>query len=114
MGIAQSVSLWLKGRGHDALHLNDEGLYKLEDRYILEKAINENRIILTTDMDFGQLLAIDKLTRPAVIQFRTSDFSSLTILKKLELLFEDFSSRLNEEFIITIEDYRIRYRRLPI
>jgi predicted nuclease of predicted toxin-antitoxin system len=114
MGISQSVSSWLKGQGHDALHLNDEGLYKLEDRFIMEKAISENRVILTTDMDFGQLLAINRSKKPAVIQFRTSDFSPGTIRKNLELLFENFSHQLNEDFIITIEDNRIRYRKLPI
>jgi predicted nuclease of predicted toxin-antitoxin system len=95
MGISQSVASWLKSRGHEAVHLNDEGLFKLEDSFILEKAINENRIILTTDLDFGQLLAINRLTKPAVIQFRTSDFSHVTVRKKLELLFEDFSNQLD-------------------
>jgi len=77
MGIAQSVSEWLKSLGHDAVHLNDEGLYKLSDNFILEKAAKENRVILTTDMDFGQLLAFNKPTagssvkplEPAVVHF---------------------------------------------
>lgn len=60
MGIAQSVSIWLKSLGHDAVHLNDEGLFKLPDNFILEKAVKENRVILTTDMDFGQLLAFNR------------------------------------------------------
>lgn len=114
MGIAQSVALWLKSQGHDAIHLNDEFLYKLQDIAILEKAVHEKRIILTTDMDFGQLLAFNKTQQASVIQFRTSVFTSINIREKLELLFKEFSDQLDGEFIITIEDKRIRFRKLPI
>ena len=115
MGIAQSVSLWLKSPGHDAVHLNDEGLFKLPDNFILEKAEKESRVILTTDMDFGQLLAFNKSIQASVIQFRTSTFTPSDIRKKLELFFEEFSDHPPADyFIITFEDTRIRHRKLPI
>ena len=114
MGIAQSISLWLKSEGHDAIHLNDEGLYKLPDISIIEKAVTEKRIILTTDMDFGQLLAFNKSHKISVIQFRTSTFTPANIRNKLELLFEEFSNQLDGDFIITVEDNRTRFRKLPI
>ncbi len=113
MGIAQSVSAWLKGLGHDAVHLNDEGLFKLPDYFILKKAIEEDRIILTTDMDFGQLLAFNRELLASVIQFRTSTFTPTDIRAKLELFFQDFSHQPDDKFIITFEDNRMRYRKLP-
>jgi predicted nuclease of predicted toxin-antitoxin system len=114
MGIAQSIALWLKSQGHDAIHLNDENLYKLPDISILEKAINEKRIIITTDMDFGQLLAFNKTQQASVIQFRTSVFTPGNIREKLVSLLENFSDQLDGDFIITIEDNRTRFRKLPI
>ena len=114
MGISQSVALWLKSQGHDAVHLNDENLYALEDKLILEKAINEERIILTTDMDFSQILALNNSIQAAVIQFRTSVFTPINIRIKLELVFHDFSDQLEGDFILTVEDSRIRFRKLPI
>ena len=114
MGISQSVALWLKSQGHDAVHLNDQDLYKLADKSILEKAFDEKRIILTTDMDFGQLLALNKSQQAPLIQFRTSVFTPVKIREKLELLFEQFADQLESDFIITIEDNRIRFRKLPI
>lgn len=114
MGISESVALWLKNMGHDAIHLNEENLYSLQDKFILEKAMNENRIILTADMDFGQLLALNKPQQASVIQFRVSDFTPANIRDKLKLLFEKFSDQLDRDFIITIEDNRIRFRKLPI
>ena len=114
MGIASRIALWLKNQGHEAIHLNDENLFRLPDKAILEKAMSENRIILTADMDFGQLLALNKSQLASVIQFRVSDFTPDNIERKLELLFEKFADQLDGNFLITIEDYRIRYRRLPI
>jgi len=114
MGIAQSVASWLKSQGHDAIHLNDESLNKLVDISILEKAIDEERVIITTDMDFGQLLAFNKFKQASVIQFRTSVFTPGNIRQKLELVFDGFTDQLDENFIITIEDNRIRFRKLPI
>lgn len=114
MGIAANVALWLKNQGHDAIHLNDENLYTLEDDSIIEKAIDEDRIIITSDMDFGQLLALNRFRQASVIQFRTSDFTPVNIQNKLELLFTKFSNQLDGDFIITIEDNRIRFRKLPI
>jgi len=114
MGIAQSVAAWLKSIGHDAIHLNDESLHKLSDVSILEKAIDEKRIIITTDMDFGQLLAFHKSKQAPIIQFRTSVFTPGNIREKLALLFENFSGQLEGDFIITIEDNRVRFRKLPI
>jgi len=113
MGISQSVATWLRNLGHDAVHLNDEKLFKLPDNLILEKAIEENRIIVTTDMDFGQLLALNKHLLASIIQFRTSSFTSSDIRNNLELFFERFSNESDEKFIVTFEDTRIRYRKLP-
>ena len=94
--------------------MNDENLFQLPDKAILEKAVREDRIILTADMDFGQLLALNKSQQASVIQFRVSDFTPDNIESKLELLFKKFADELDGNFLITIEDYRIRYRRLPI
>ncbi len=113
MGVAQSVAVWLRNQGYDAVHLNDQGLFKLADNFILEKAVEEDRIILTTDMDFGQLLAFNKVLVTSVIQFRTSSFTPADIRAKLGLFFEHFSSQLDDKFIVTIEDHRMRYRKLP-
>ena len=47
----------LRKAGHDVVHLRDEGLLKMEDGSILDKARSEVRIVLTFDLDFGDLLA---------------------------------------------------------
>lgn len=114
MGISASVAAWLKAQGYDAVHLDDENLNTLADNLIIDKAIDERRIILTSDMDFGQLLALNKSQQVSVIQFRISNFKPGMVRAKLELVFAKFHNQLDGDFIITVEDERIRFRNLPI
>ena len=39
MGLARSTVTFLRARGHDAAHLRDEGLQRLTDDKIVEKAL---------------------------------------------------------------------------
>jgi hypothetical protein len=58
MGVATSTVQELAGAGHDAVHLRHLGLQRLPDNEILAKARGERRIVLTFDLDFGDLLAL--------------------------------------------------------
>jgi predicted nuclease of predicted toxin-antitoxin system len=51
MGIATCVADWLRHSGHDVLHLRDEGLHSLPDGEIFLKAVAEERVILTFDLE---------------------------------------------------------------
>ncbi|MBC6474449.1 MAG: DUF5615 family PIN-like protein [Hormoscilla sp. GM102CHS1] len=61
---------WLRDAGYEAVHLREEGLQTLPDDEILVKARAEGRIVLTLDLDFGQLLAMSGESLPSVILFR--------------------------------------------
>ena len=61
---------WLRQHNHDVAHLREEGLSQLPDADILAKAKADNRILLTIDLDFGQLLAASGEKTPTVIVFR--------------------------------------------
>src|SRR5690606_24321051 len=94
MGIARSVVAALRERGFDSTHLNDEGLDRLPDQAILEKARAEDRIILTHDLDFGDLLATGGHTSPSVITFRLSDMRGHRVLEHLNAALPLFQSEL--------------------
>lgn len=50
MGISSSTAVFLRARGYDAVHLRDEGLQRMSDEKIVEKAFAEGRVILTHDL----------------------------------------------------------------
>ena len=68
MGISPRTVNWLRSQGYDAIHLTEQGLERISDRAILLKAQDEQRIILTVDLDFGFLLATTKIF-PALFYF---------------------------------------------
>jgi predicted nuclease of predicted toxin-antitoxin system len=57
MGVSMTTVQALRQAGEEVVHLREEGLFKLPDDRILDKAKREQRVILTFDLDFGELLA---------------------------------------------------------
>jgi predicted nuclease of predicted toxin-antitoxin system len=70
MGISPKTVAFLQSLGHDAEHLHHQGLDRLPDSSILEKARREARVLLTHDLDFGELIAASGTLSPSVIIFR--------------------------------------------
>lgn len=53
--ISHETADFLNSQGHDAKTVAQFGLEKTEDLEIVEKAIKEKRIIVTFDLDFGEI-----------------------------------------------------------
>jgi predicted nuclease of predicted toxin-antitoxin system len=114
MGIAGSTMNWLKLKGHDAKHLRDEGLQRLPDEDIFAKAENEDRIILTFDLGFGDIAAAAGTTLPSIIIFRLLDQTPANVNRRLEVVLREAVTALSQGAIISVDEVRYRIRRLPI
>lgn len=57
MGVSMTTVATLRNLGHDAIHLREQGLMRLEDSAIVAKARAEERAVLTFDLDFGEIMA---------------------------------------------------------
>lgn len=91
MGISIRTVIWLRQNSHDAIHLREEGLQRLPDPLILEKATKENRVLLTCDLDFGQLMAASKQKLPSVIVFRLNNEKAQNQIAKLDQVIKEAS-----------------------
>jgi predicted nuclease of predicted toxin-antitoxin system len=114
MGISRAVTEWLRRSGHDVLHLADEGLHRLPNGEIFLKAARENRIVLTFDLDFGEILALVGEQRVSVILFRLHDTRSIHVIDRLQGVLRDSSESLEHGAIVVVEEARHRVRRLPL
>ncbi len=114
MGVSPASVATLCALGHDAIHLRDEGLHRLSDQLVLEKARVEQRILLTNDLDFGYLVAISGEVLPSVVLFRLSDMRPANIETRLISILETFSAELSNGAFVVVTDSGYRVRRLPI
>lgn len=114
MGISMSTARALRQQGHAVVHLRDEGLGRLSDAAILGKAREEQRIVLTFDLDFGDLLALGGHEFPSAIIFRLHNETPSFVTATLFNVLAQRAQVLLQGAIIIVEDARHRIRRLPI
>ena len=114
MGVSMSTVLALRKYGHETVHLREENLGRLPDDAILEKARREGRVVLTFDLDFGDILAAGAHTLPSVIIFRLRNQTPSSVTPKLLEVISKRSNELADGAIIIVEDARYRLRRLPV
>lgn len=53
--LSPSVVAWLRNRGFDDLDVKEQGWQGEEDSTLMERALSEERFVLTHDRDFGYL-----------------------------------------------------------
>ena len=114
MGISPITVAWLRELGHDALHLHDDGLEKAADHVVLEKARVEQRTLLTSDLDFGYLVATSSVSLPSIILFRLTNMRPDNVATQLSAVLSRFEDELSAGSVVVVTDGAIRVRCLPI
>lgn len=114
MGISARVSEYLRSVGHEVNHLRDERLQRLRDGDVFRKAAAERRVVLTFDLDFGEIAA--RCTGPwtSVILFRLVNTTNPHVIQRLRQTLPLVTGALEQGSIVVIEDSRVRIRTLPI
>jgi predicted nuclease of predicted toxin-antitoxin system len=114
MGVDVRVATWLREHGHDSVHLRDQGLQRLPNGEIFTKAISESRIILTFDLDFGEIAALARGRKTSVVVFRLHNTRTVHVLERLASVLADCSSVLEEGAVVVVEENRHRVRSFPV
>ncbi len=114
MPLSPKIAVFLNSLGHEAVHLFPLGKKRATDEEIVQMAQQENRIILSTDLDFGAILAHSLKVIPGVILFRVEYASTEKISRLLKELFARFKQENLINVIVVVEETRIRVRKLPI
>lgn len=111
MGVHRLVVEWLEDQGHAVAHLSDLGLHKLPDPEIFHKAAAEGRVVLTFDLDFGEITAHAKGKRAGVVLFRLHNTRAHHVIERLAQVLTQSAAALEEGAIVIVEEGRFRVRR---
>jgi predicted nuclease of predicted toxin-antitoxin system len=115
MGISPRTIEFLRTQKHEAVHLHEQGLDTLPDAVILEKARAEGAILLTCDLDFGELAIASKNALPSVIIFRLKPpMRADKVNRYLLRVIEEHADDLTKGAIISVTEGQVRMRHLPI
>ena len=101
--------------GFNAVHVFDRRLGAASGNAILEVAFAGDRTIISSDTDFGALLALHDRRKPSFVLLRR--INDLTPDQHAQLLIAnvlDVADELEAGAVVTIDRTRIRVRRLPI
>ena len=113
--LSPQVSIGLKQAGYDSVHVRDYGMQSASDTEILARALNENRIIVSADTDFGTLLACNTENKPSFILFRgMKTRRPETHLQILLVNLPNLKEFLENGCVVVFDQNRIRVRNLPI
>ena len=114
MPLSPTLALWLKGQGHDAVHVAELGMSRAPDSEIMARAILEHRTVVTADLDYPRLLALNGADGPSLILFRGGDWSEAEVIVRIGDALPNLTDPDIMQSILVVDRDRIRRRRLPI
>jgi len=100
--IARSIFNWLKEH-FDAIHVQDI-MPSASDDEVLGLACKENRIILTRDKDFGDLVFRDKNQHVGIILLRLKSSLPASQLLVLKKVIDEYLDQIEDNFVIATDD----------
>ncbi len=108
--IGYSVVKYLRSQGYDTKSVTE--LYpSRDDTFLFNLGYQDDRIIVTSDKDFGYLVFRTELPPPAVILLRIRDESPALKINVIKAILDFPKEKILNHFIVASED-KIRIRPL--
>jgi predicted nuclease of predicted toxin-antitoxin system len=114
MGTSIRTAEHFRALGHDAVHLREQHLQRMGDPDIMRKAVDERRVLVTFDLDFARLIALQRVAWPSVILLRLTQFTTDQVNLRLEDVVHRYATELESGAIVVLDDDRVRIRALPL
>ena len=109
-----AVANHLRAGGHDVLVVA-ETMRQAKDHTVLTRAADEQRILITNDKDFGELVFRQGFSHHGVLLLRLKDDSSANRVRVVKAVLGQYGDLLKTNFLVASEtQVRIRRRKLPI
>jgi predicted nuclease of predicted toxin-antitoxin system len=107
-----AVVMALRNAGHDVVTMLEAGK-GAPDELVIKRALNEHRILLTEDKDFGEL--VYKFSQPSLGVILVRRFESASQSLKCETLIRTINKLADAIFenFVVVEPGRVRVRRKP-
>lgn len=107
-GVGRKVEQWLIATNHDVKTVRAIDP-KMPDYAILQIAVNENRIVVTMDKDFGEMVYRDTQIHAGVLLLRLDEATSEEKVRVVAQIIQDHAGKLEGRFSV-YQSGRLRIR----
>ena len=108
IGVGKKVETWLKDNRFDVVSVRDINP-KAKDADILTIAAKQERIVITMDKDFGELIFNSGMTHAGVLILRMEDATGDQKADAIQSILSKFSGKIEGMFCV-YQDGRLRVR----
>jgi len=107
VNIEKPIVGYLNDNGYDVLWIPDFDC-RMNDNELLDLANRENRILITNDKDFGEIIFLQKRISEGVILFRVKGQDVDKKIRGLDRILQMYKNNIPDHFIV-ISDKKIRF-----
>lgn len=100
--------------GYEAHHWSRLGMVTAPDTEIMAFARAHGYVVLTQDLDFGEILAVTHGEKPSVLQIRSDDLDLDVIGAPVIAALRQLEAELELGALVTVDPKRTRLRMLPL
>ena len=101
------VAEWLGTQSHDVFSVYDQDR-GATDEVVLQRAVAEDRIVITNDRDFGEMVFRDGREHRGVVFLRLADELTANKIRVLDDLIKNHANNLADHYVV-VTDSQIRF-----
>lgn len=105
VGVAQA----LRDEGYDVVRVSETGHARADDQQILQKAISENRVLVTLDEHFGDWVILPLSRHPGVIRLKVHPTTSEKVIKLLLPFLRLYTSEQFKDHLVIVSEKRAKW-----
>ena len=107
--LRHEVAQALRDEGHDVLRATEVGQARADDHQILQKAISENRVLVTLDEHFGDWVILPLSEHSGVIRLKINPTTSDNAIKLLLPFLRLHSSDQFKNYLVILSAKRSKW-----
>lgn len=99
----------LRNEGYDVIRASEVGQDRSDDYEILQKAITENRILITLDDHFGDWVVLPLSKHPGVVRVKVHPTTSKLTLELLVPLLRNYSPDQFRNHLVILSSKQVKW-----
>lgn len=103
------VAQALREQGYDVIRASETGQARADDQQVLQKAISENRILITLDEHFGDWVILPLSRHPGVIRIKIQPTTSKKVLNLLLPFLRTHTFEQFENHLVILSESRAKW-----